>query len=112
MIKKLKHFNEKELNGLTEKIALGLNSARKIYNGTMKITSGHRTEEHNKKIGGVKDSSHIYSLGVDIACVGEGNKKKMIFALACAGFERIIVYSTHIHADMDYSKTHPYFEIK
>ena len=43
-----------------------LDEARMLAGTPFKITSGYRTEAHNKKVGGVKGSSHTKGCAVDI----------------------------------------------
>lgn len=43
-----------------------LNCVRTKYGKPIKITSGYRSPDVNKKVGGVKDSAHMYGLAVDV----------------------------------------------
>ena len=81
-----------------------LESAREIARIPFKITSGYRSVRHNKEVGGVQNSSHLFGLAADIA-VGSGNERYIILnALIRAGFKRIGVAKTFIHCDTDDSK--------
>ena len=81
-----------------------LNNAREIAGIPFKITSGYRTSEHNKKVGGVQNSSHLNGLAADIAVV-LGNERYIILnALIKAGFKRLGIAKTFIHCDTDNSK--------
>jgi uncharacterized protein YcbK (DUF882 family) len=71
----------------------------------MRITSGFRTESHNKKVGGVKSSSHLKGLAADIACLESRYRFEMIKALLEVGFKRIGVSGTFIHVDIDKNKS-------
>jgi zinc D-Ala-D-Ala carboxypeptidase len=83
-----------------------LDHARELAGITFKITSGFRTAEHNEKVGGVKNSSHIKGVAADIA-VGSGNERYIILnALIRAGFKRIGIAKTFIHCDTDAEKNH------
>lgn len=44
-----------------------LNKLRKLWGRPMKVTSGYRTFDHNKKIHGAKNSAHLFCQAADIA---------------------------------------------
>jgi hypothetical protein len=82
-----------------------LNNAREIAGIPFKITSGYRTAEHNSKVGGVKNSSHLSGVAADIG-VGSGNERYIILnALIRAGFKRLGIAKTFIHCDTDITKS-------
>ena len=82
-----------------------LDAARKLYGKPIRVTSGFRTKDHNKKVGGVVSSSHLKGLAVDLACSESRNRFKMIKALLEVGFKRLGVASTFIHVDIDKNKS-------
>ena len=83
-----------------------LDDARGIAGIPFKITSGYRTKEYNKDLlkrgyKASKNSSHLVGKAVDIA-VGSGSERYIILnALIQAGFRRLGVAKTFIHADSD-----------
>jgi uncharacterized protein YcbK (DUF882 family) len=87
-----------------------LELARQIANIPFRITSGYRTESHNKKVGGVqktsvsKGSSHLYGCAADIAVANGGERYKILAALIEAGFRRIGIAKGFIHCDTDPDK--------
>ena len=81
-----------------------LELAREYANIPFKITSGYRTKEHNSKVGGVQNSSHLIGVAADIA-VSSGNERYIILnALIKAGFKRLGIAKTFIHCDTDINK--------
>jgi len=84
---------------------LRLDQCRDLAGIPFKITSGYRTEEHNKKIKGVKDSSHTKGLAADILASTSQERYIIINAAIKVGFKRIGIGSTFIHLDTDTSKT-------
>lgn len=81
-----------------------LESAREIAGIPFRITSGYRTKEHNDKVGGVPNSSHLIGVAADIA-VSSGSERYIVLnALIKAGFKRIGVAKGFIHCDTDSSK--------
>ena len=82
-----------------------IDRARALYGKPIVVTSGFRTESHNKKVGGVKSSSHLKGLAIDVACKRSKDRFKMLTALLEAGFNRIGVASTFIHVDVDKNKS-------
>ena len=82
-----------------------LDKAREIYGKSMRVNSGYRTKEHNTKIGGVKNSSHLRGLAADISCKSSGDRFAMLNAFMQAGFKRIGVANSFIHVDTDEDKS-------
>lgn len=66
-----------------------------------KINSGYRTKEHNKKVGGSKTSSHLGGWAVDIHCTDSRSRERIVHHLIMAGFQRIGIAKTFVHADID-----------
>lgn len=106
----MKYFNLSEFDSpdqkgsgkyMQESTLQMLDIARRIAGIPFKINSGYRTEKHNKRVGGVSESSHTKGYAVDISCVGSNSRFKIVSALQEAGFNRIGIGKTFIHADND-----------
>jgi len=82
-----------------------LTDARYLAKTPFVVTSGFRTVKHNEKVGGSKTSSHLKGLAIDISCTNSSQREKIISALIIAGFQRIGIAKTFIHADTDKSKS-------
>jgi len=78
-----------------------LNIAEKKLGESLIFSSGYRTVEHNRAVGGVPNSAHLRGYAVDILIYSSNHKKRLIKALRSAGFKRIGIYQDHIHADND-----------
>jgi uncharacterized protein YcbK (DUF882 family) len=70
----------------------------------MKINSGYRSEEYNKKIGGVANSSHMKGIAVDVAISSSADRWKFIKVCYEVGITRIGIGNTFIHIDVDGDK--------
>ena len=81
-----------------------LDEAREIANIPFTINSGYRTEKHNTKIKGVKNSSHLKGLAVDIMCYDSVARSKILSSLRKVGFNRVGIAKSFIHIDIDTSK--------
>ena len=81
-----------------------LDEARTIAGVPFKITSGYRTVEHNAKVGGRVGSSHFKGCAVDIAVNNSAHRSAIVQGLIKAGFTRIGIAKTFIHADTDPNK--------
>jgi uncharacterized protein YcbK (DUF882 family) len=110
----LKHFNYSEFDSpdvqgsgqLMDKTLLEmLDEVRDKFDKPIHINSGFRTPAHNEKVGGVKTSSHLKGLAVDIACKNSTDRFDLINCLLDVGFSRIGVAKTFIHADIDPDKS-------
>jgi len=86
-----------------------LDRAREWAGVPFRISSGYRTPEHNKSVGGVENSAHIRGYAADIRIDGynEAAITRMIAALTLAGFTRIGKARTFLHVDDDPEKPTP-----
>ena len=82
-----------------------IDRARTLYGKPIVVTSGFRTESHNKKVGGVASSSHLKGLAIDVACVTSKHRFEILTALLEVGFNRIGIADTFIHIDVDKNKS-------
>ena len=81
-----------------------------------RIASGVRCRKHNAAVGGKKDSAHIpkkikilsgdliASHAADLAAASSPNRYYILYGLMMAGFDRIGVDRTYIHADDDVTR--------
>lgn len=99
-----KYFSLEEVQGLQIALVLMLDKAREEAGIPFIITSGFRTEDQNRRIGGVTDSSHLKGLAVDLRCKTDQERYKIFKGLVLAGFNRIEIAKDHIHADIDKMK--------
>ena len=65
------------------------------------ITSGYRTEERNKLVGGRVGSSHLIGLAADISYTGSRERFLIINSLLDVGINRIGIHKSFIHCDVD-----------
>jgi len=81
-----------------------LDDAREHAQVPFSLTSAYRCEKHNRNVGGVPDSAHTTGHAVDILARGGFEKWRTVRGLMQAGFNRIGIAGTFIHADNDPSK--------
>ncbi len=104
----LKYFTDSEVFGLVPEIAERLDVARGYAGFPIAIPPNSvRTEEQNQEIKGASpNSSHLRGQAVDLhRPTGEFECLKLVWALGRAGFRRVLIYTKHIHVDVDPSKT-------
>ncbi len=78
-----------------------LDNARELAGIPFKINSGYRTIEHNDKVGGKQNSSHIVGKAVDISIRNSRERWIILDALMQVGFNRFGLANTFIHVDSD-----------
>ena len=81
------------------------NLAREIAGIPFKPTSAFRTFEHEQSMGRPGTSAHTRGRAMDLACTNSNSRYKILTALLRAGFTRIGIADTFIHADDDPDKT-------
>lgn len=65
----------------------------------LKINSGYRSPEHNKKVGGASNSMHIYGNAADVACPSGITPERFAGLAFHVGFTGIGVYNGRVHMD-------------
>lgn len=101
----LKFLDNVKVEDLSKDLRNRLTNFEFYLKGDVIITSGLRTPEHNKKVGGSPTSSHLKGLACDIACNSSKNAFIIIKTALDAGFKRIGIAKDHIHLDVDEEKT-------
>ncbi len=81
-----------------------LDTAREKAGIPFSISSGTRCASRNRSVGGESKSSHMTGYAVDITVTDSVSRYKVIKALLEAGFTRIGIAKTFIHADNDPDK--------
>lgn len=109
--KKINFFEEHEFECsccervvVSRELVLMLDLARELAETAFVITSGYRCKKHNQDVGGVKNSSHLKGLAVDIAVPDNVTRLKILRGLIIAGFRRIGIGKDFIHVDIDSTK--------
>jgi hypothetical protein len=89
--------------GIGDEIASKVKSIQDTFGQQLIITSGYRSPERNKKVGGAKNSAHMRRHAVDIKA-GQFNKddrQKLIQIASQSGVGGIGVYSNDLHFDVE-----------
>jgi uncharacterized protein YcbK (DUF882 family) len=81
-----------------------LNKLREAFGKAIIINSGYRCKIHNKNEGGSDTSSHLKGVAVDIRCLDDRDRYKLVQLALQVGFKRIGVGKDFIHLDVDESK--------
>jgi zinc D-Ala-D-Ala carboxypeptidase len=100
-----KYFEEINDGNMDLDFLSKLDKAREISNIPFKINSAYRSKEHNAKIGGKPNSSHLKGLAVDISVTDSRSRFIVLEALIKVGFNRIGIADTFIHVDDDKEKS-------
>jgi hypothetical protein len=102
---KYQYFTDEELQGLDDGLCQMLSIARGKSNVPYIITCSLRTPAQNAALAeSVSDSAHLTGHAVDLACSDSATRFAMLTGLLAAGFNRIGIYSAHVHADNDLTK--------
>lgn len=105
------HFNRNEFDcqcrcgtgEISMELVQNLELVRLEYGKPMRINSGIRCLEHNRKIGSRDTSSHIKCLAADIGCTNMSERKELLYILM-KQFDRIGINKKFIHVDVDTDK--------
>lgn len=102
--KRLEFFREEEFTRpekMDEDFLQMLDDARHFAGTPFVINSSWR--DPGNDVAG----NHCTGKAVDIACEDSTKRFNIVFSLLSAGFRRIGIYSTHIHADSNHDNPHP-----
>jgi len=86
------------LNNMQPECLDRLLCARRATSFPFVIKSGTRCAGHNIAEGGAPTSDHLVGRGVDIQCTSSAARWTILNAVICAGFDRIGIGRTFIHA--------------
>lgn len=103
-----KYFKQREFackcgcgfNNISPLLVQKLDTIRETLDMPLKIHSGCRCEEYNKKVGGKADSAHTRGFAADVGING-GVMRYAFLLLALKAFKRVGVYGTFCHVDVD-----------
>ena len=108
-----KYFKEDEFNRCSPSCSLQdmkqttiskLDTAREVAGIPFVLTSAYRSREHDRSKGRSGTGAHTIGRAIDIRCNTSRNRFLVVNALLKAGFKRIGVGKTFVHADD--SETH------
>ena len=105
------HFSKKEFacqcgcgtGEISMDLVNKLESVRVEYGKAMRINSGIRCLEHNRKIGSRDTSSHIKCVAADVGCTSMGERLELLTILL-KYFTRVGINKKFIHVDVDSEK--------
>ena len=89
---------------MSEELISRLEYARALCGFPFKITSAYRSIDYEQEKGRTGSSSHCKGLAVDISCYSDDRRYILVQNLLRAGFSRIGIAPTFIHADIDIEK--------
>ena len=113
-MRRFRYFSEPDFAGCQPPCTMGdmdrhfleqLDQARHFAGIPFVLNSAFRTVEHEKEMGRDGTSSHVKGIAVDIRCHTGRNRFLIVQALMEAGFTRIGIANTFIHADLDTEKS-------
>lgn len=82
-----------------------LQPIRDVWQGPIKINSCYRCKKLNTKVGGAKNSAHLYGAGADIT-VGNKDKNKQLFNTILSMIDRKQIQLRTIIDEYDYKWLH------
>ena len=89
-----------------------LSELQKFIPLELTITSAYRTYDYELSKGRKGTSSHCKGLAVDISCCNSSLRAALVSKAFALGIDRIGIYPTFIHLDVDKSKVHPCIWLK
>lgn len=85
--------------GMSNSLLLNLEKLRyNLGDKSIIVTSGYRTKKHNRNVGGVKNSQHLYGRASDIKVKGVLPSK--VYNESIKLFDGVGKYNTFTHVDM------------
>ena len=103
-----RHFTEKEFNKCNPSCSLQdmnqgtidkMDIVRGVAGMPISINSAYRSPEHDRSKGRSGTGAHAEGKGIDFKCTNSSDRFKIVEACLAAGFTRIGISSTFIHAD-------------
>lgn len=89
---------------MSKELIMKLDNMRHELGKPIIINSGVRCIDHNRNVGGTKDSSHLCGLAVDILVPDSKYRFELLELAQKFGIDRIGIYRSFMHLDIDPSK--------
>ena len=87
---------------------LALDATRESYGKAMRISSGFRGPDHNKKVGGARNSAHLAGYAADVAGIEDADIVEFLESAWNEGkFRRFGIMNGAVHVDNDPTKPGP-----
>ena len=84
-------------------LAQGLERVREVLSAALKISSGYRCTELNRKVGGAATSAHMDGFAADFTCPSFGTPEDIVQAIHKSGIQldQCIQEGTWVHISFD-----------
>lgn len=89
---------------ISKKLIMKLDNMRHELGKPINISSGVRCIDHNRNVGGAKESSHLCGFAVDILIPDSRYRFEILELAQKFKINRIGIYRSFIHLDIDPSK--------
>jgi len=96
-----------KIDDVDESFLVRLDVAREFAGVPFVLNSAFRTPEYEVSKGRSGFSAHCEGRAVDIRCLTDEQRAKIVAGLLAAGFDRIGIAPRFIHVDDSKSKRHP-----
>jgi hypothetical protein len=88
------------LFNMPEQMIEFLQDVRDRFRFAMKINSAVRCREHNKDVGGTRNSAHLHGLAVDVRITSNVLRARLVRCALESGCRRIGIGKTYVHLDI------------
>ncbi|AVO39144.1 YcbK family protein [Pukyongiella litopenaei] len=92
---------DRRTSGMTPAATKAFSALESSY-GPLSVTSAHRSPEHNRSVGGARNSQHLHgnAYDIDVSNLTRDERIKLIQAAREAGFKGVGVYDNSLHFDV------------
>jgi Peptidase M15 len=105
---KWKYFTDEESVGMDETLCQMRDKARELFGFPIEQTSGFRAPNVNAATKGASHSAHLVGKAFDMKAPSDpAMKRRLMWALGRAGFERVEDAPLHFHVDILVDDLHP-----
>jgi uncharacterized protein YcbK (DUF882 family) len=113
-----KHFSKREMACphcqvclMRDQFMLQLEALRTSMNRALTVSSGYRCPDHNRSIGGAKNSQHLKGNAADISTAGMTEEEiKQLIEIAKTLFTAVVKGPGFVHVDLGPSRSWSYDE--
>ena len=95
-------MNIPRAEGMTENALAAFEALQSAWGNPLAINSAYRDPEHNKRVGGAKNSQHTHgnAYDIDVSGLSREERLRLIELARRSGFQGIGVYNNALHFDV------------